>query len=85
MADKKKDENGLGLPVTMMLIFGLAGAIVVPLCFEVIKVWPQPVSVVPYFGWKTALWWGLIVGGLNGLVLGFLNDDSHFQQVSYHK
>jgi len=83
MADKKKKANGYNLPLTMMFLFALLGAVVVPLCFEVINYWPQPVSVVPYFGWQTAIWWGLIVGGVNGLILGFLCDDSHFEQTSY--
>lgn len=81
MAEKKKGDGGYNMPLTMMFIFGLLGAVVVPLCFFLINYWPQPISVVPYFGWKTAFWWGLIVGGLNGLVLGFLNDDSHFQKA----
>lgn len=85
MADKKKNGNGLSLPIQMMIIFAILGAVVVPACFTVVNYWPQPVSVVPYFGWKTALWWGVIVGGLNGLVLGFLTDDSHFEQVRYDK
>ncbi len=53
-----------------------------PSSFEVIKHWPLPVSVAPYFGWKMGALWGLVVGAVSGLVLGFCTDDSHFDEVS---
>ena len=80
-----KNENGLSLPVAMMLIMGFGAAVIVALCFAVVNYWPQPVSIAPYFGWKTALWWGLIVGGVTGLVLGFILDDGRFEKTSYDK
>ena len=85
MAKKNKDEGGLSLPIAMMFFCSLAGGIIVGLCFEVIKYWPQPVSAWPYFGWDTAIWWGFIVGGVNGLVLGFLTDDKNFEKASYER
>lgn len=67
----------------MMCSFAVIGAVVVGLCFEVVKYWPLPVSIAPYFGFQTAACWGFIVGGINGLVLGYLTDDNHFDKVSY--
>lgn len=85
MAQMEKNESGLGMPVTMMLILGLTGAVVVALCFVLVKYWPLPVSVAPYFGWKDAFAWGGIAGGLTGLLLGHLLDDRHFERTADDK
>jgi hypothetical protein len=47
----------------------------------VIRVWPQPASVAPYFGGRIGLIWGLVVGALFGLILGYLVDDAHFAEI----
>lgn len=85
MAIKDKDQSGLGMPVTMMILLALAGAIVTSLCFIVVGYWPLPASIAPYFGWKGACAWGAISGGIMGLVLGYLMDDSHFERATGDK
>lgn len=66
-----------------MVALGALGGVVVWACFEVINYWPQPVSVAPYFGGDTGFIWGVIVGAFHGLCLGFITDDSHFEQAQY--
>ena len=60
---------------------GVIGAIVSSLSFIVIRYWPVPASVAPYFGGRIGLVWGLVVGAVVGLIIGFLVDDKHFEQV----
>lgn len=79
MAQKEKVKNGIGLPSAAMVVIGIAGALVSGLSFLIIRYWPLPVSVAPYFGFRQGAMWGLIVGAAFGLCLGFLTDDSHFQ------
>lgn len=79
MAKKEKVNNGIGLPSAAMVVIGIAGAIVSGLSFKIIQYWPLPLSVAPYFGLKVGAAWGLVVGAAFGLCLGFLTDDSHFQ------
>jgi tetrahydromethanopterin S-methyltransferase subunit C len=79
MAKKEVVKNGIGLPSAAMVVIGLAGALVSGLSFLVIQYWPLPVSVAPYFGFRQGALWGLVVGAVFGLILGFLTDDSHFQ------
>jgi hypothetical protein len=79
MAKQEVVKNGIGLPSAAMVVIGLAGALVSGLSFLVIRYWPLPVSVAPYFGFRQGALWGLVVGALFGLILGFLTDDSHFQ------
>lgn len=76
----KKDNNagGLGLPTTAMVVIGLVSGVIVGLSMIVIKYYPLPASVVPYFGFRMGFAWGAIVGGVSGLILGFLTDDKHF-------
>ena len=76
---KKSDKNCCSLPVAAMFFMAVVSALIVGASFEVIKYWPVPVSVVPYFGFKGGAMWGLVAGGLAGLILGFLTDDSHFE------
>jgi hypothetical protein len=78
MAKKEKANSGMGLPSAAMVVIGLAGALVSGLSFVIIRYWPLPVSVAPYFGFRQGAMWGLVVGAAFGLVLGFLTDDSHF-------
>ncbi|MFA6212273.1 MAG: hypothetical protein WCT03_27565 [Candidatus Obscuribacterales bacterium] len=74
-----KKATGSSLPIAAMFVIGIISALVVAGSFEVIKVWPLPSSVVPMFGWKGGLAWGLVVGAVSGLVIGFVTDDSHFE------
>lgn len=79
MAAKNKDaSSGLSLPMAGMFLMAIAGALVAGGSFEVIKVYPLPQSVDPYFGFAGGATWGLIAGAVVGLVIGFLSDDSHF-------
>lgn len=79
---KKSDKNCCSLPLAAMFYMAVFSALIVGGSFEVIKHWPQPISVVPYFGFKGGLMWGAVVGALAGLVLGFLTDDQHFEDPS---
>jgi hypothetical protein len=79
MATKeKKSDESIGLPSAAMVVIAVISAIVTGASFEIIKYWPLPVSVVPYFGWQGGVLWGLVVGAVSGLILGFCTDDSHF-------
>ncbi len=77
-----KKNAGTSFPIAAMFIISIISALVVAGSFEVIKVWPLPVSVVPMFAWRGGIAWGLIVGAISGLVLGFLTDDKHFDEPS---
>jgi hypothetical protein len=80
MASQKGKTPGSSFPVAAMIWIALIGAVVSALSFEIIKVWPLPVSVAPYFGWKLGSLWGLVVGAVSGLVLGFVTDETHFDR-----
>jgi hypothetical protein len=73
-------EKQLSMPILGMCSMSLATGFVVALSMMVIRVWPQPVSVAPYFGGRVGLIWGLVVGALFGLILGYLVDDAHFHE-----
>lgn len=81
MANKENTSTGMSSPVIGMLVLGVASAIIVALQVAVVPYWPQPASVEPYFGWETGLWWGLIVGGLVGLYVGFIVDEKHYDDI----
>lgn len=84
MADKKeKKSNGFSMPVAGMLILGVLGALVSGLSFEVIKVYPTPVAVTPYFGFEAGAIWGAVVGVICGGILGYLVDDNNFTDTTY--
>lgn len=76
---KVEKKDGPNLPLTASFWMAIMGAIVVGASFEVIKVYPLPVSVDPYFGGWTGAAWGAVVGAICGLVLGYLTDDNYFQ------
>lgn len=83
---KKEKSSGMPLPILAMLVFAVAGAILVGASFQVIIYWPQPVAVAPYFEdslFPTGAAWGFIVGGLVGWILGWLVDESHFSDTKY--
>jgi hypothetical protein len=79
MTKQASTSHGSDLPLAAALLVGLISAIVVGLSFYVIRYWPIPASVAPYMGFTGGFWWGLIIGGISGWVLGFLVDDSHFK------
>jgi len=72
------NENGLSMPLTGMLLMGVTSAVVVSACFIVVRHWPLPVSVAPYFGGRIGLVWGLVAGAIIGLIIGYLVDEKHF-------
>jgi len=81
MANKTDTKtHGLTLPIAAMLLMAFLGAIVVAGSFEIIKFWPQPQSVEPYFGPGVGAVWGGVAGAVFGFVLGFLTDDNHFKR-----
>ncbi len=71
--------NKLSTALLAAVFVGIISAVVVGFSFEVIKYWPLPASVPPALSFQQGIWWGAIVGGLTGLILGFLTDDKHFQ------
>lgn len=76
-----QQQEEFPFPLATMMLMGVLGAMLVGASFEVIKSWPLPVSIAPYFGWRWGAVWGLIAGCIHGLVLGFITDDSHFNKV----
>jgi ABC-type phosphate/phosphonate transport system permease subunit len=81
MAKKTETKShGLTLPIAAMLLMAALGAIVVSGSFEIIKYWPLPQSVEPYYDWKAGAVWGGVAGAFFGFVLGFLTDDNHFKR-----
>ncbi len=84
--DKKDSKSeGLSLPIIGMLLFSVLGAVLVAAQVEVIKVWPLPVSVAPYFGGDVGFWWGLIAGAPVGLFVGFIADEKHYEDQGQYK
>jgi hypothetical protein len=82
MAKKEDSKPGtISLPIIGMLLMGVFGALVVAAQCEVIKFWPLPASVAPCFGGDVGLWWGLIVGGMVGLFVGFVVDEKHYNHI----
>ena len=83
MSKKDTTPQEMSLPVIGMLILGSLGAITVAAQTAVITVWPLPVSIAPYFGPEVGVWWGLIVGSLVGLFVGFISDERHYDDTVY--
>ena len=77
--NKVVQDQPAGLPTYGMIVIGTISAVVVGLSFVVINYWPLPVSVAPYGGFREGALWGLVVGGVTGLVLGYCTDDTHFE------
>jgi hypothetical protein len=75
---KNTQSGGFGFPLAAMVIIGLVTGLVSGASFEVIKVWPLPVSVVPALNFGQGFVFGAVIGAVSGLVLGFCTDDSHF-------
>ncbi len=78
--DKKQTKEGevLSLPVLGTVIIGTITGLVSGASFTIIKHWPLPASVAPVFGFEGGFVWGAVIGGVSGLILGFLTDDQHF-------
>ena len=83
MPEEKKSNSKLSMPIIGMLIMGIFGAIVVAASFKIVYYWPLPVGTAPYFGAKVGFIWGLVVGAISGLAIGYLVDDSHFSDTTY--
>jgi hypothetical protein len=87
MAQREVPTNtGLSVPITAMLFFAVAGALLVGASFQVIVWWPQPVAVAPYYEdalFPTGAAWGFIVGGFTGWLIGWLTDERHFADTIY--
>ncbi len=73
-------SHSLSFPAIASVTFAVLGAIVVGASFEIIKYWPQPQSVEPYFDAMTGAVWGFVAGGVFGFILGYLTDDDHFRK-----
>jgi len=82
MGASKATKSGSSFPVAAMIVIALVAALVSGTSFWIIKYWPLPASVAPYFGFKMGALWGLIVGAVSGLVLGFCTDDSNFDNAN---
>ncbi|MBX9724158.1 MAG: hypothetical protein K2X81_22310 [Candidatus Obscuribacterales bacterium] len=78
MAKKESKPEGMSLPIIGMLLLGVLGAVITAAQCEVIKYWPLPVSIAPYFGGEVGFWWGLVVGAVVGLFVGFISDEKHY-------
>ena len=78
MAKKESNPEGMSLPIIGMLLISVLAAVVVAAQCEVIKYWPLPVSIAPYFGGDVGFWWGLIVGAPVGLLIGFIADENNY-------
>lgn len=86
MASVDKNSGGLSVPILGMLTMALAGGLIVGSSFYVITIWPMPISVAPYFEdnlFGTGFTWGFFVGGLMGWIIGYMTDETHFNDVSY--
>ena len=83
MDNKSTDSSGgLSLPIMGCLIMALVTGLVSGGSFWIIQYWPLPASVVPALTFSEGFLWGVVVGGVSGLVLGFITDDSHFASPS---
>lgn len=80
MNDKVKNGSGsaLGLPVAACIAMALVTGLVSGGSFWVIQYWPLPVSVAPALTFPEGFLWGVVVGGVSGLILGFVTDDAHY-------
>ncbi|HEY9756510.1 MAG TPA: hypothetical protein V6C97_15185 [Oculatellaceae cyanobacterium] len=75
---KQTSNSGPNLPISACIVMALLTGLVSGASFEVIKYWPLPVSVVPALDFTQGFLWGVVVGGVSGLVLGFVTDDNNY-------
>lgn len=80
---KSESNSEMSLPIIGMLIMAPLGAVVVGAQMEVVNFWPLPVSIAPYFGAEVGVWWGLVVGALVGLFVGYIADERHYDDTVY--
>jgi hypothetical protein len=79
MSSKTQNSgDGVSLPIFGCLTMGLLTGLVSGFSFEIIKYWPQPVSVVPALDFGQGFLFGAVIGAVSGLVIGFVTDDNHF-------
>lgn len=78
-AKKHAESSGPSLALKAMVIMAILGALVAGLSFEIIKYWPLPQSVEPYFGFTEGMWWGLLAGAGFGWVIGFITDENKYE------
>ena len=71
-------SSGIPYPIQTMIVVGLLSGVIVGLSFVFVPVIPLPQATVPMFDFKGGFIWGLVCGGITGLVMGFLTDDKHF-------
>ncbi len=78
--NKETKESGqvFSLPVAACVFIGILTGLVSGGSFEVIKYWPLPASVAPALDFYQGFLWGAVIGGVSGLVIGFVTDDRHF-------
>jgi hypothetical protein len=84
--EKRTSASTVSVPILAMMIFAIAGALLVGASFQVIIFWPQPVAVAPYFEdslFATGAVWGLVVCGSVGWLIGWLTDENHFTDTKY--
>ena len=80
MASKHDSSDGFSFPIAAMLVIGVASALVTGASFWIITRWPLPASVEPYYNFHPGWVWGAVIGGVSGLVIGYLTDERHFSK-----
>jgi hypothetical protein len=81
MSNQSSNSGGPNLPIAACIAMALATGLVSGASFEIIKVWPLPVSVVPALDFSQGFLWGVVVGGISGLIIGFVTDDNNYPSV----
>jgi hypothetical protein len=78
----KTTANGssMSFPTATMIFCSIVSAFISGGSFWLIKYWPLPQSVEPYFGFDVGCIWGAVIGAVFGFILGFLTDERHFAE-----
>ena len=78
----KKEKKHLSMyPTQTMIVMAILGGVLTGASFEIINVWPKPISVVPYCDFYSGGLWGMAFGAIVGLVIGYLTDDALFEDL----